>query len=191
MKPSAKEVFSPAKPHAQKLKSTIKARFPTKLDQMGQKGSGRQALGVAYGGLVNGGESSGRDSALFGESFKVHTFRKTLIRLKTDVESCLKWVDLGLMCGLIRLALRPKSFEGPHAKPNLFEGPKVKARLKTREDKGKAKLGFEGSRPKFSFKPKLCKWVLSQPAILIKEQGSNLKLVTVLGPKNTSMDLPG
>lgn len=63
LKPLAKEVFSPAKPHAQKLKSTIKARFPTKLDQMGQKGSGRQALGVAYGGLVNGGESFGRDNS--------------------------------------------------------------------------------------------------------------------------------
>lgn len=84
-------------------------------------------------------------------------------------------------CGL--LGPVPKSIvEGPNfSRSSLVEGPMVGERLKACDPKGKAPMGYDGSRPKFAFKPKL--WVLGQLEGLCKGQVSHPKKDLGLGPR--------
>jgi hypothetical protein len=77
------------------------------------------------------------------------------------------------VCGL--LGHVPKSTaKGPSISRSCsVEGLMVGKRIKDRHPKGKAPMGYEGSWPKFSFKPKLR--VLSQPGDPCKGQGLHPK----------------
>lgn len=69
-------------------------------------------------------------------------------------------MDLGLSpcaCGLLGPEPFSSPAEGPLPRPSLAEGLKVNARLKARDPKGKAPLGYKGPQPKLVFKPNLRK----------------------------------
>lgn len=56
-------------------------------------------------------------------------------------------------------APKPSATEGPRVpRPSSAEGLNAGVRLKACDPKGKALMGYEGSRPKFAFRPKL--WLL-------------------------------
>lgn len=77
------------------------------------------------------------------------------------------------MCAKVQFSWRPMCTKAQFCwRTSSAEGPKAGERLKARDPKGKAPLGFEGSQPKFSFKPKL--QLLGQPVGSLKGRCSNL-----------------
>ncbi|GLT60900.1 hypothetical protein SLA2020_336410, partial [Shorea laevis] len=123
------------------------SRTPARLSVLGNGADKVDPLPLGRDGSDTPFEDFGH---AFGDKSERASFRNTLIRLKRDVEKCLKWVDSGLspcVCGLLGPA--PKPTLEAHVRQPLPAGPERGGSLKEK------KKGFLGRKPKVTFKPVL------------------------------------